>query len=35
MFPEFSNEDLDEAFLEYAKRTRRFGKTDEQKQEEK
>jgi undecaprenyl diphosphate synthase len=32
MFPEFSNEDLDEAFLEYSKRTRRFGKTDEQTQ---
>ena len=30
MFPEFSNDDLDEAILEYAKRTRRFGKTDEQ-----
>ncbi len=30
MFPEFSNEDLEEAFEEYARRTRRFGKTDEQ-----
>ena len=35
MFPDFSNDDLDEAFAEYAKRTRRFGKTDEQKTEEK
>ena len=30
MFPEFSDEDLDEAVAEYARRTRRFGKTDEQ-----
>ena len=30
MFPEFSDEDLDAAFAEYARRTRRFGKTDEQ-----
>ena len=30
MFPEFSNEDLETAFEEYARRTRRFGKTDEQ-----
>ena len=30
MFPEFSDEDLEEAILEYSKRTRRFGKTDEQ-----
>ena len=30
MFPEFSNADLEGAFEEYAKRTRRFGKTDEQ-----
>ena len=30
MFPEFSDEDLEEAFVEYARRTRRFGKTDEQ-----
>ena len=30
MFPEFSDRDLERAFQEYAKRTRRFGKTDEQ-----
>lgn len=30
MFPEFLDEDLDEAVAEYARRTRRFGKTDEQ-----
>ena len=30
MFPEFSDDDLDEAILEFSKRTRRFGKTDEQ-----
>lgn len=30
MFPEFSDEDMEEAFAEYARRTRRFGKTDEQ-----
>ncbi len=30
MFPEFSDKDLDEAIAEYASRTRRFGKTDEQ-----
>lgn len=30
MFPEFSDADLEEAFEEYARRTRRFGKTDEQ-----
>ena len=30
MFPEFSNKDLDRAILEYNRRTRRFGKTDEQ-----
>lgn len=30
MFPEFSNEDLETAFADYATRTRRFGKTDEQ-----
>ena len=30
MFPEFSDEDLEAAFEEYARRTRRFGKTDEQ-----
>lgn len=30
MFPEFSDADLEAAFEEYARRTRRFGKTDEQ-----
>lgn len=30
MFPEFSDEDLDEAIAEFSRRTRRFGKTDEQ-----
>ena len=30
MFPEFSDEDLEEAVAEFARRTRRFGKTDEQ-----
>lgn len=30
MFPEFSDKDLDRAIEEYGKRTRRFGKTDEQ-----
>ena len=30
MFPEFSDEDLEQAIEEYARRTRRFGKTDEQ-----
>ena len=30
MFPEFSDNDLDEAIAEYGRRTRRFGKTDEQ-----
>jgi undecaprenyl diphosphate synthase len=30
MFPEFSDEDLDQAILEFSRRTRRFGKTDEQ-----
>ena len=30
MFPEFSDADLDEAILEFSRRTRRFGKTDEQ-----
>lgn len=30
MFPEFSDKDLDEAIAEYGRRTRRFGKTDEQ-----
>ena len=30
MFPEFSDKDLDKAIISYSKRTRRFGKTDEQ-----
>jgi undecaprenyl pyrophosphate synthase len=30
MFPEFTDEELDKAVLEFSKRTRRFGKTDEQ-----
>ncbi|MBQ8319895.1 MAG: di-trans,poly-cis-decaprenylcistransferase [Clostridia bacterium] len=30
MFPEFSDADLEKAFVDYAKRARRFGKTDEQ-----
>ena len=30
MFPEFSDRDLDKAIVSYSKRTRRFGKTDEQ-----
>ena len=30
MFPEFSNRDLEKAIEEFATRTRRFGKTDEQ-----
>ena len=30
MIPEFSDKDLDEAIAEYGRRTRRFGKTDEQ-----
>ena len=30
MFPEFSDADLEAAFADYATRTRRFGKTDEQ-----
>ena len=30
MFPEFSDKDLDKAIVSYSKRTRRFGKTDEQ-----
>lgn len=34
MFPDFSDEELEKAFQEYAKRTRRFGKTDEQCEEE-
>ena len=28
--PEFSDKDLDKAIISYSKRTRRFGKTDEQ-----
>ncbi len=35
MFPEFSDNDLDKAILEYSRRTRRFGKTDEQIQHKK
>ncbi|MBQ9117662.1 MAG: di-trans,poly-cis-decaprenylcistransferase [Clostridia bacterium] len=30
MFPDFSDDDLEEAVAEFARRTRRFGKTDEQ-----
>lgn len=30
MFPEFSDKDLEKAIAEYSRRTRRFGKTDEQ-----
>jgi undecaprenyl pyrophosphate synthase len=30
MFPEFSDRDLEKAIREFGKRTRRFGKTDEQ-----
>ena len=30
MFPDFSDGDLDTAIIEYSRRTRRFGKTDEQ-----
>ena len=30
MFPEFSDKDLEEAIAEFSRRTRRFGKTDEQ-----
>lgn len=30
MFPEFSDRELEKAILEYSRRTRRFGKTDEQ-----
>ena len=30
MFPEFSDKDLDKAIVAFSKRTRRFGKTDEQ-----
>ena len=35
MFPDFSDGDLEKAFAEYAKRIRRFGKTDEQREREK
>lgn len=35
MFPEFSDKDLDEAIEEFSRRTRRFGKTDEQCETEK
>ncbi len=35
MFPEFSDKDLDEAVASFASRTRRFGKTDEQCNDEK
>ena len=34
MFPEFMDTDLDEAIAEFSRRTRRFGKTDEQIQAE-
>lgn len=30
MFPEFMDKDMDEAIIEFSRRTRRFGKTDEQ-----
>ena len=30
MFPAFSDKDLDDALISFSKRTRRFGKTDEQ-----
>ena len=30
MFPEFMDKDMDEAIVEFSRRTRRFGKTDEQ-----
>ena len=30
MFPDFSDKELDKAIVEYSRRTRRFGKTDEQ-----
>ncbi len=35
MFPEFSDKDLEEAILDFSRRTRRFGKTDEQLQTDK
>ena len=34
MFPEFTEKDFDKAMEEFSNRTRRFGKTDEQKKEE-
>ena len=34
MFPEFSDKDLEKAIVEFSRRTRRFGKTDEQLQTE-
>jgi undecaprenyl diphosphate synthase len=34
MFPEFSDKDMDKAIVEFSRRTRRFGKTDEQIKEE-
>lgn len=34
MFPEFSDKDLEKAIVEFSRRTRRFGKTDEQIKEE-
>ena len=34
MFPEFSDKDMDTAIVEFSRRTRRFGKTDEQIKEE-
>ena len=30
MFPDFSDKELDKAIVEFSRRTRRFGKTDEQ-----
>ena len=35
MFPEFSDRDLEKAIIEFSRRTRRFGKTDEQLKESK
>ena len=35
MFPDFSNKDLEKAVADFSTRTRRFGKTDEQKKGEK
>ncbi len=34
MFPEFSDRELEKAIIDFSRRTRRFGKTDEQLQEE-